>query len=98
MKRIQERYRVIYEMFGGTGDSAPDLAVPEIRRPIFSCLRRSLKNLQGLYNAEDYNITKRGDGSFSVNVEPELVFVAQPDSGSPVPLRESEMYRRWAAI
>ena len=98
MKRIQERYRVIYEMFGGAGDSAPDLAAPEIRRPIFSCLRRSLKNLQGLYNAEDYNITKRGDGSFSVNVEPELVFVAQPDSGSPVPLRESEMYRRWASI
>lgn len=98
MKRVQQRYSVIYEMFGGGKEGAPDLSVPEIRRPIFSCLKRSLKNLQGLYNPEDYSITKGADGSFSVHVEPELVFVHQLDSSEPVPLMESEMYRKWSKI
>lgn len=98
LKRIQQRYAAIYEMFGGEKETAPDLSVPEIRRPIFSCLKRSLKNLQALYNPEDYNITKSGDGTFSVHVEPELVYVCQLGSDEPVPLLESEMYRRWSQI
>lgn len=98
MKRIQQRYSAIYEMFGGEKEVAPDLSIPEIRRPIFSCLKRSLKNLQALYNPEDYNITKSGDGTFSVHVEPELVYVCQLDSDEPVSLHESEMYRRWSQI
>lgn len=77
---------------------APDLSAPEIRRPIFSCLRRSIRNLKALYNPEDYNIAKSGDGTFSVNVEPELVYVCQLDSDDPVPLRKSELYRKWADI
>ena len=56
------------------------------------------KNLQALYNPEDYNITKSVAGVFSVNVEPELVFVYQFDNDEPIPLRESEMYRRWSNI
>lgn len=98
MNRIQQRYSAIYEMFGGEKETAPDLSIPEIRRPIFSCLKRSLKNLQALYNPEDYNITKSGDGAFSVNVEPELVYVCQLNSEDPVPLYESEMYRKWSKI
>lgn len=98
MKRLQQRYSVIYEMFGGGREGAPDLSIPEIRRPILSCLKRSLKNLQGLYNPEDYNVTKDADGSFSVHVEPELVFVNQLDSNDPVPLLESELYRKWSKI
>lgn len=98
MKKIQQRYSAIYEMFGGEKDSAPDLSVPEIRRPIFSCLKRSLKNLSSLYNPEDYNITKTGDGTFSVHVEPELVYVSQLDGDDPVSLHESEMYRKWSKI
>lgn len=98
MKRVQQRYSEIYEMFGGEKETAPDLSIPEIRRPIFSCLKRSLRKLQGLYNPEDYNITKAADGSFSVHVEPELVFVHQLADTEPVPLQESEMYRRWFGI
>lgn len=98
MKKVQQRYSAIYEMFGGQKEAAPDLSVPEIRRPIFSCLKRSLKNLPALYNPEDYSITKSEDGSFSVHVEPELVFVYQLDCDEPVPLHESEMYRKWSKL
>lgn len=98
MRRVQQRYAMIYEMFGGEKESAPDLSIPEIRRPIVSCLKRSLRNLQGLYNPDDYNIIKNADGSFSVHVEPELVSVYQLGSDNPVPLHESEMYCKWTTI
>ncbi len=98
MKRIQQRYSAIYEMFGGGKESVPDIGVPEIRRPMFSCLRRSIRNLQALYNPEDYNITKSSDGSFSVHIEPELVFVNELGSDEPVPLLKSAMYRKWSEI
>ncbi|MBD5194829.1 MAG: hypothetical protein HDS12_02560 [Bacteroides sp.] len=95
MKKIQDRYAAIYEMFGGEKDSAPDLTIPEIRRPIFSCLKRSLKNIKALYNPEDYNISKSADGSFSVHIEPELVYAYNLHGDKPVPLRESELFRKW---
>ena len=98
MKRIQERYATIYEIFGGEKELAPDLSVPEIRRPIFSCLRRSIRNLKALYNPEDYNVAKATDGVFSVHIEPELVYVTQLDSKAPVALQDSELYRRVMAI
>lgn len=96
MRRMQARYAAIYAMFGGDREGAPDLGVSEIRRPIISCLRRSLGSLKALYNLEDYNVSKDGNGVFSVHVEPELVFVRQLDRDEPVPLKESDLYARWA--
>ena len=81
--KIQDRYRAIYSMFGGEGETAPDLGEPTIRRPIFACLKRSLKNLPSLYNPEDYNVTKNRDGVFSVNVDNNLIFVRELDSEEP---------------
>jgi hypothetical protein len=95
MQNIQARYSAIYQMFGGNADTAPDLSQPEIRRPIFACLKRSLRNLSsGLYNPEDYNITKDRDGIFSVNVDSDIVFVQELDSEDPVPLHDSTLYQR----
>ncbi len=98
MKKIQRRYSAIYEMFGGGKEAAPDLSIPEIRRPIFSCLKRSLRKLQMLYNPEDYNITKSKEGTFSVHIEPDLIFVRQLEGDEPVPLLESDLYRRCAEM
>lgn len=96
MKKIQARYKVIYELFGGL-DTAPDLSQPEIRRPIVSRLRRAINGMDGLYNPADYNIAGDRDGLFSVNVEPELIFVKEsPDTT--IPLQDSELYRRWKSI
>lgn len=93
MAKIQARYRAIYEMFGGDGESAPDLGQPTIRRPIFACLRRSLKEIPSLYNPEDYTITKSREGVFSVHIDPGMVWVREPDSPDPVPLKDSRLYR-----
>ncbi len=94
MKKVMKRFSAIYEMLGGDSHAAPDLSTPEIRRPIIACLRRSLRNLQALYNPDDYTITKNPDDSHSVHIEPELVHVVQSGSDNPVPLLESELYRR----
>lgn len=98
MKRIKKRYAAIYEMFGGAKDAAPDLSIPEIRRPIVSCLKRSIRQLQALYNPDDYTVTKNPDDSLAVHIEPELIFVHQNGSPAPVPLLQSDLYRRITAI
>lgn len=98
MEKIQARYSAIYSMFGGDGEAAPNLSVPEIRRPIFSCLKRSLKNISSLYNPEDYNITKNRDGVFSVNIDDNMVFVTELDSDESIPLKDSELFKRFKKI
>lgn len=98
MARIQARYAEIYAMFGGDRAGAPDLGVPEIRRPIISCLKRSIANLKALYNPEDYNISKEGKGVFSVHIEPEIVYVEGLNGDGPIPLLQSELYKRWEGI
>ncbi len=95
MAKIQARYRAIYSMFGGDSEAAPDLTEPTIRRPIFACLKRSLKNLPSLYNPENYNVTKNRDGIFSVHVDENLIQVRELDAEDPVPLKSSRLYARY---
>lgn len=95
MKKIQARYSTIYSLFGGMADTAPDLSIPKIRRPIFSCLKRSLKNIPSLYNPEDYNLTKNRDGVFSVNIDDNMVLVAELDSAEPIPLTNSKLFKKF---
>ena len=93
MKRFQARYAAVYELFGGDRSKAPDLTQPEIRRPIIACIRRSIGNLDALYNPTDYNVSRDSEGSFAVHVEPSLVFVAPLKGDAPVPLSVSDLYR-----
>lgn len=93
--KIQARYKTIYSMFGGDGGAAPDLGKPTTRRPIVACLRRALKNIPSLYNPEDYYVTRNQDGVFTVDIDTNLVYVKESDSDEPVPLTDSQMYRRW---
>lgn len=98
MKKFQKRYAAIYELFGGEREAAPDLTVPEIRRPIMACLRRSIGRLDTLYNKEDYTVTKDADGSFAVHVEPELIFVTNLKDGTFIPLAESPLFRMFKSL
>ncbi len=95
IESIQAKYCTIYSMFGGDSETAPDLSIPEIRRPIFSCLKRSLKSIPSLYNPEDYNVMKNRDGIFSVNIDDDMVYVTELDSSEPVPLKDSKLFKRF---
>ncbi|MDE7180609.1 MAG: hypothetical protein K2N88_05375 [Muribaculaceae bacterium] len=98
MEKIQRRYELIYETFGGDREMTPDLSVDGIRRPIVSRLKSSLSKLKGLYNPQDYNITKNSDGSVAVHIEPELVYVRSLKSGEFIKLHESQLYERVMAL
>lgn len=94
MRLFQNRYKVIYELFGGERGGAPDLTQAEIRRPIISCLRRSLAEISGvLYNANDYMINKDVDGYIKVNLDDKKLFIFEPERGY-VYLYESDIYRK----
>lgn len=94
---IQKKYQLIYGYFGG--DTAPDLSQAEIRRPIVSCLKRSLNGLNGLlYNLSDYLIEKNDYGDLTVNLERELLYIYEAESKSMVHLFDSELYRRFELL
>lgn len=91
--RICARYNRIYSAFGGDYESAPDLSQGNIRGTIFSILKKRIAAVRGLYNPDDYNLGKNSDGSFVVNLEPELVYIKE-EGAEPVPLRQSRLYRK----
>lgn len=96
MVALQEKYQKIYELFGG--DKAPDLTQSEIRRPIISCLKRSLNMLKDtLYNAEDYMITKDKFGNLRIELEQELQYINSGRNGV-VKLSDSEIFNKISKI
>ena len=95
MKHIQNQYKAIYRLFLGDPETAPDLSDSQIRRPIISCIKRSIKSLRGLYNPDDYNVINDDNGFLSVNIEPNLVFVDSVGNNNLEPLLESELYKKW---
>lgn len=96
MSALQERYQKIYELFGG--DKAPDLTQPEIRRPIISCLKRSLNMLKDtLYNSADYMITKDEFGNLRIELEQDLQYINSGINGV-VKLCDSEIFYKISRI
>src|SRR5574344_830139 len=97
LAELQKKYQLIYECFGG--DTAPDISQAEIRRPIVSCLKRSLNDLNGLvYNLSDYLIEKDEYGYLRVNLDSELIYIYDPNSRSMVHLFDSELYKRFKLL
>lgn len=98
IKKIQTQYKLIYGMFMGNDDIAPDLSDSRIRGPIIACIKKSIRELRGLYNPNDYNIIMNDNGFMSVNIEPELVLVESLDGKTLIPLVESELYNRYKRL
>lgn len=98
LQKLQLRYQMIYELFGGERDKAPDLTQPEIRRPIISCLKRSLLEMKDkLYNHEDYMITKDEFGNIRIGLETDMLFINDGINGITC-LIESEVYKKIESV
>ena len=99
MHRFQKQYETVYGFMGGDKGKTPDVGSAEIRRPIFSRIKRSLTEMSDmLYNVNDYLISKNSFGIYNVNIEPEAIYVRNWNSGKLVPLHESEILRRVYAV
>ncbi len=94
MEKYQRRYNEIYRMIGGTAQNPPNLSNSKILRPLLTHLRASLRNLKGLYNPDDYMISENPPKHYRVHIDPSLIRVEPPGNGNPIPLHDSEFYRR----
>lgn len=92
IEKYQKRYNTIYRKLNGRGNRAPDLSNPKIVSPIVSHLRTAIRNLPGLYNPLDYQISQE-ENHYFVYLNQSMVKVDTADSQEPAPLLESEFYK-----
>lgn len=93
--RFQKQYEIVYGFMGGDKDKTPNVGSAEIRRPIFSRIKKSLMVLSDmLYNVNDYLITKNSYGTYNVNVEPNMIYVKDWKTGALLPFSESDIVKR----
>lgn len=93
--RFQKQYEIVYGFMGGDKDKTPNVGSAEIRRPIFSRIKKSLMVLSDmLYNVNDYLITKNSYGTYNVNVEPNMIYVKDWKTGALLPFPESDIVKR----
>ena len=93
--RFQKQYEIVYGFMGGDKDKTPNVGSAEIRRPIFSRIKKSLMVLSDmLYNVNDYLITKNSYGTYNVNVEPNMIYVKDWKTGGLLPCSESDSVER----
>lgn len=93
--RFQKQYEIVYGFMGGDKDKTPNVGSAEIRRPIFSRIKKSLIAMSDmLYNVNDYLITKNSYGTYNVNVEPSMIYVKDWKTGALLPFPESDIVKR----
>lgn len=93
--RFQKQYEIVYGFMGGDKDKTPNVGSAEIRRPIFSRIKKSLMVLSDmLYNVNDYLITKNSYGTYNVNVEPNMIYVKDWKTSALLPFPESDIVKR----
>ena len=98
MAVLQEKYAAIYELFGGDGYSAPQLDQPEIRRPMLSCIKKSVNQISSyLHSIEDYQIERDRDGIYTLHIGKDLIFCETGDKKL-ISLFESDVFRAYHII
>lgn len=97
IERLQRQYAMVYSFMGGDKNRVPDISSAEIRRPMFSRIKRSIMKMTDmLYNVNDYLITKNVYGIYNVNIDPASVYIKDRITGALMPLHESEIAKRVA--
>lgn len=95
MERLQKQYAMVYSFMGGDKNRVPDISSANIRRPIFSRIKRSIMKMTDmLYNVNDYLITKNSYGTYNVNLEADAIYIKDWNTGALLPLQESEIAQR----
>lgn len=69
MAAVQEKYKIIYRMFGGEPQKAPNLNVSEIRLPMIALIKKQLKEYGDiLFHVDDYMIQRNIYGNYCINI------------------------------
>lgn len=93
--RLQRQYEMVYRLMGGSMDTVPDICSAEIRRPIFSRVKKSLMSMsEMLYNVNDYLITRNSYGIYNINVSMDIIYVQDHKISTLIPLKDSSIIDR----
>lgn len=99
MAAVLKKYRLIYKMFGGEPQKAPDLSISEIRLPMIALIKRQLKALGDvLYHVDDYIIQRNMFGNYSINISPSLCCYCGINTNDIYKLSDSEEWQRISAL
>lgn len=98
--RFQKQYEIVYGLMGGGDkDKTPDVGTAEIRRPIFSRIKKSLMGMSDLlYNVHDYLIEKNLYGTYNVNIEQDMIFVKDWKTNTLLPFMDSDIVKRVESV
>ena len=99
MKAVMSKYRLIYKMFSGDTEKAPDLCQSDIRMPMISLLKRRILAFGDvLYHIDDYIVKRNVYGNYSICVPESLCFCCGSDPRDIKHITESEEWLRIAAL
>lgn len=99
MKAIMHKYKLIYKMFGGDEDKAPNIEISEIRLPMISLLKKQLSKLRDvLSNVDDYMIQRNMFGNYAVNIPPSLCCCCGFEKTDIKQIAESEEWMKISAL
>lgn len=99
MKAIARKYKLIYKMFGGEEEKAPNIEIPEIRLPMISLLKRQISKLGDvLYHVDDYLIQRNIYGNYAVLIPPSLCCCCGIEKSDIKLITESEDWLKVSAL
>lgn len=99
MKAVMRKYQLIYRMFGGEEEKAPNITLPDIRLPMISLIKKQLLKLdRAIHHIEDYTIQRNLYGNYGVRIPSSLCYCCGSDKTDIKPLTESTEWVRIAAL
>lgn len=99
MAAVQEKYKVIYKMFGGEPQKAPNLSVSEIRLPMIALIKKQLKEFGDvLYHVDDYMIQRNIYGNYTINIPHSQCCCSGVNANDVYKLCDSEEWRKISAL
>ncbi len=99
MAAVQEKYKIIYKMFGGEPQKAPNLSVSEIRLPMIALIKKQLNEFGDvLFHVDDYMIQRNMYGNYCINVPHSLCCCCGVNINDICKLCDSEEWRKISAL
>lgn len=99
MERLQQKYALIYEAFGGDPESAPDITNSDIRLPMISGIRRAIKrHSEKIYDSQSFEINRDKNGCYSISANPEAFLCKDFTHSSPINFLDSNLYSKLAKL
>lgn len=99
MVKLQRKYEIIYENFGGERSNAPLICLSKNRLPMISLIKKQFRELGDLlYQPDDYLIQRNFFGNYSVAIPSELCLCMDTHTRKVCPFRESDFWRHLLAM